>query len=210
MNNNKHLAVRILVAAAGLSLSGVGVGLTLTAALGVDPASVFESGLARLLGVSFGTAAALVNVVIIAAVFFIDKKYLNISTLLAIFLIGYVADAVKALLAPLPPAALWLRALMLLAGVTVTALGVAVYTTPDLGVGAIDLVSQIISDKKGWVYRGVRVASDLTFLAAGWLLGGSVGAGTVVAALLLGPLIQLLRPVVYGITDRIPGCAHHV
>lgn len=201
--------MRIIVAALGLTLSGVGVGLTLSAALGVDPASVFETGLAGIIGTSFGTAAAIVNAAIIATVFFVDKKYLNISTLLAIFLIGYVADGTRALFALLPPVGLIIRALVLLFGVCVMALGVAVYTTPGLGVGAIDLVSQIISDKTGWVYRYVRVASDLVFLLVGWLLGGSVGAGTVVAALLLGPLIQLFRPAVYKLTDRIPGCSHH-
>ena len=202
--------MRILVAALGLTLSGVGVGLTLCAALGVDPASVFETGLAGIMGTSFGTAAAIVNAAIIAIVFFVDKKYLNISTLLAIFLIGYVADGTRALYALLPSAgSVLIRALVLLFGVCVMALGVAVYTTPGLGVGAIDLVSQIISDKTGWVYRYVRVASDVVFLLVGWLLGGSVGAGTVVAALLLGPLIQLFRPAVYKLTDRIPGCTHH-
>lgn len=208
MKGKSTLIYRILVAALGLTLSGIGVGIFLFSNLGVDAASVFETGVAKQLGVDFGTAAAIINVVILLVVLFIDRSYINISSLLAIFLIGYVAGFVEQLLALAFPSepSLILRILFILVGNTIIALGVAVYTTPKLGVGAIDLVSQIISDKTGWTYRWVRVAGDLAFVLIGWLLGGEVGVGTVVCALLLGPTVQFLRPFVYKFTDKIPGC----
>lgn len=207
---NKHLLPRMLVAAIGLIFCGIGVGLSLYADLGVDPASVMETGVARVTGLSFGTATALINLAILLVVLFIDRSYINISSLLAIFFIGYVADAVTWVLnlVFLQSPSLAGRIALLLIGNVIIALGVAVYIVPKLGVGAIDLVSQIISDKGHLTYRWVRIAGDLSYLLIGWALGGAVGVGTVVSAFMVGPVVQFWRPIVYKVTDRIPGCAH--
>lgn len=211
-NKSQHLIVRILVAIAGLTLSGVGVGIFLYSKLGVDPASCFETGVSLITKVGFGTAAAIVNVAILLIVFFIDKKYINISSLLAIFFIGYVAEGMEWVLNRLilGEMSLAVRVLFILLGSVIMAVGIAVYTTPRLGVGAIDLVSQIITDKLHWTYRWVRVGGDILFVLIGWLLGAQIGThigvGTILCAFLLGPLVQLLRPMVYKVTDKIPGC----
>ena len=80
---SRHLLPRILISIIGLSLSGIGVGIFLFSQMGLDPASTFEKALGAKLGVSFGTAAAIINVVILLIVFFIDRKYISISSLLA-------------------------------------------------------------------------------------------------------------------------------
>ncbi|MEG0912613.1 MAG: DUF6198 family protein [Oscillospiraceae bacterium] len=212
MEKKSTLIIRILVATLGLSLSGIGVGIFLYSRLGVDPASCFETGFSNLIGVGFGTAAAIINIAILAIVFFIDRSYINISSLLAIFFIGYVAEGTEYVLTMLIPneMSLVLRLVFIVVGSAIIALGIAVYTTPKLGVGAIDLVSQIITDKLHWTYRWVRIGGDLVFLAIGWLLGAQLGAhigiGTILCAFLLGPMVQLFRPFVYKVTDRIPGC----
>lgn len=199
------MPVRILVAAMGLILSGIGVGIFLYSSLGVDPASVFELGVAKQLHISYGTASALLNVLILAIVFFVDKKYLNISSLLAIFLIGYTADIMKLVLSAFIPAQLPLivRIVFILIGCAIMSVGIGTYITAELGVGAIDLVSQIISDKTRFPYRWVRVVGDVSFVVIGFLLGGAVGLGTVVGAFLTGPMVQFFRPLVFKITDRV-------
>ena len=89
------LFIRILMAIAGLMISGVGVGIFLYSKLGVDPASVLELGLGNVFHISYGTASALTNVVILAIVLIVDKSYINLSSLLAIFGIGYTADFIS-------------------------------------------------------------------------------------------------------------------
>ena len=79
----------------GLILCGVGVALFLYSGLGVDPASVFELGIANVLHISYGTSSALINVIILAVVLIIDRSYVNVSSVLAIFGIGYTADFVR-------------------------------------------------------------------------------------------------------------------
>ena len=187
---------RILTSLVGLILCGVGVSMFLYSGMGVDPASVFELGLAKVFRISYGTSSALINVVILLIVFFIDKNYINISSLIAIFGIGYTADFVRKILSILIQGEpnLILKLVLILIGLFIMSCGIATYIMADLGVGAIDLISEIISRKSKMQYRVVRVIGDVAFVVIGFLLGGTVGVGTVVAAFLTGPTVQLVRP----------------
>ena len=187
---------RILTSLVGLILCGVGVSMFLYSGMGVDPASVFELGIAKVCGISYGTSSALINVVILLIVFFIDKSYINISSLIAIFGIGYTADFVRKILSILIQGEpnLILKLVLILIGLFIMSCGIASYIKAELGVGAIDLISEIISRKSKVQYRVVRVIGDVTFVVIGFLLGGTVGVGTVVAAFLTGPTVQLVRP----------------
>jgi hypothetical protein len=200
-----NLILRILVAIAGLMISGVGVGIFLYSQLGVDPASVLELGLGNVFHVSYGTASALTNIVILVIVFIVDKSYINLSSLLAIFGIGYTADFMKSILDSVIKGELnlFVRIIMILIGCLIMAVGIATYIRADLGVGAIDLVSEIISNKLKFSYRITRVVCDITFVVVGYFLGGIVGVGTVVAAFMTGPAVQFVRPHVYKVTDKI-------
>lgn len=200
----KGLARKLVVSMTGLIICGIGVGIFLYSSLGVDPASVFELGIANVCHISYGTSAALINVVILVIVFVLDKSYINLSSLLAIFGIGYTADYMNRLLGlflkgELPVA---VRLVMIFLGLMIMSTGIATYIRADLGVGAIDLVSEIISHKLHVSYRVVRVSVDVTFVAVGFVLGGAVGVGTVIAAFLTGPAVQFVRPHVYRVTDR--------
>ena len=187
---------RMLTSLVGLILCGVGVSMFLYSGMGVDPASVFELGLAKVFRISYGTSSALINVVILLIVFFIDKNYINISSLIAIFGIGYTADFVRKILSILIQGEpnLILKLVLILIGLFIMSCGIATYIKAELGVGAIDLISEIISRKSKVQYRVVRVIGDVAFVVIGFLLGGTVGVGTVVAAFLTGPTVQLVRP----------------
>ena len=187
---------RILTSLVGLILCGVGVSMFMYSGMGVDPASVFELGIAKVCGISYGTSSALINVVILLIVFFIDKSYINISSLIAIFGIGYTADFVRKILSILIQGEpnLILKLVLILIGLFIMSCGIATYIKAELGVGAIDLISEIISRKSKVQYRVVRVIGDVAFVVIGFLLGGTVGVGTVVAAFLTGPTVQLVRP----------------
>lgn len=194
-----------MLALFGLMLCGIGVGAFLYSGLGLDPASVFMQGLGKSFDISYGTASALVNITILGIVFLIDRKYIHVSSILAIFGIGYTADFTNLFLnywigqqMSLP-----LKILLLAVGLLIMGTGVATYIRADLGVGAIDLVSEIISDKTHKQYRWIRIFADATFFGVGFLLGGQVGVGTIVAVLLTGPTVQFVRPFVFRVTSKI-------
>lgn len=203
--DTKGLIRKLIVAMAGLIICGTGVGIFLYSGLGVDPASVFELGIGNVFHISYGTSAAVINVVILVIVFFLDKSYINIASILAIFGIGYTADFVNFVLGIFLKGEqhIMVRLILIIIGLLIMSTGIAAYIRADLGVGAIDLVSEIISSKLKISYRGVRVSADAAFVVIGFILGGSVGIGTVLAAFMTGPSIQFLRPYVYKVTDRI-------
>ncbi|MDD2971295.1 MAG: DUF6198 family protein [Lachnospiraceae bacterium] len=200
----KNLLRQIVLAIIGLMISGVGVGIFLYSQLGVDPASVLELGFGNILHVSYGTASALTNVIILIIVFIVDKSYINLSSLLAIFGIGYTADFVSFVMDTLIKGELnlFIRIVMILIGCLIMAVGIATYIRAELGVGAIDMVSEVISDKLKFSYRIVRVTCDISFVVVGFALGGVVGVGTIVAAFMTGPAVQFVRPYVYKVTDK--------
>ena len=191
-----QISKRILISLVGLILCGIGVAMFLYSGMGVDPASVFELGIGKAFGISYGTSSALINVIILLIVFFIDKSFINISSVIAIFGIGYTADFVRKILTILVQGEihLFLKLVLILVGLFIISCGIATYIKADLGVGAIDLISEIISRKTKVQYRLVRVIGDTTFVVIGYFLGGTVGVGTVVAAFLTGPTVQLVRP----------------
>ncbi|MDO4470614.1 MAG: membrane protein [Bacillota bacterium] len=200
---SSNLVRRTFVSLIGLMLCGVGVAIFLWTGLGVDPASVFELGVGKVFHISYGTSAAVINVVILIVVFFIDKSYINISSILAIFGIGYTADIVSDLLQNLnfEMSNIIVKLILVAVGLTIMAVGIATYIRADLGVGAIDLISEIISEKAKLQYRVVRVVGDISFVVIGFLLGGTFGIGTLVAAFMTGPTVQLVRPVANKIVD---------
>lgn len=201
----KNIVLKIIVTLIGLAIAGMGVGIFLYSQLGVDPASVFQTGLSNVFGISYGTASALSNVIILMIVFIIDKKYINIASILAIFAIGYTADFTSVVLSIIFPNELSLvvRIIMILVGTVIMAIGIATYIRAELGVGAIDLISEIISDRSKMTYKFVRIIADLSLVIVGYLLGGEIGVGTVVAAFLTGPVVQFVRPTVHSLVDKV-------
>lgn len=201
------LVKRAVLTALGLVVVGLGVGTFLFAGLGMDPVSVFVEGLAIRLGSSYGVASLLFNIAVLTVVFFVDRSYINFASLLAMFLVGFSADAAEALLSALVGGEMsfFVSVLFALVGCAVMSFGVAVYIAPGMGVGASDSISQMISDKSGWNYRWVRIGADVFFIIVGWLIGGPVGVGTLIGALLTGPIVQLCRPAAKKINRLIVG-----
>ena len=92
MKNKNNISLKILLSIIGLFILGVGVSFTIQSNLGTDPASTLELGVSKILNISYGACAAIYNIILLTIIFFIDKKYINISSILAIFIIGYTAE----------------------------------------------------------------------------------------------------------------------
>lgn len=175
---------------AGLVLYGVSDSMLLLAGLGVDPWDVFQQGLSRRLGLGVGTWAIIVG----AAVLFLWiplRQRPGFGTLSNVIVIGAVIDLSMAT-APAPHG-LPLRATVMLAGVALNGVATGAYIGAGLGPGPRDgLMTGLAA--RGHSIRAVRTGIELTVLATGWLLGGTVGIGTVVYALAIGPLAHLFIP----------------
>lgn len=191
-----NFAIRLLVTILGMIIIGFGVGLYIYVDLGVDAASVLMTGIQKIFDISYGVASFGLNVILIIIIFFIDKKYLNISTFLAIFTIGFSVDLSVSIYSKfISVNNIYLNWFLCVLGCFIMAFGVALYIYTKLGVGAIDCVSEIISDRFNKPYKYVRIGADFCFLILGLFVGGSFGLGTIVISLLTGPFVSISRDI---------------
>lgn len=200
MKQNALLPRRICMAAAGILLTGVSIGFFKRAMFGVDPYQCFANGLANVIPLRFGTLYMLVNLLQLIVVFFLNRKYIGISTLMNLFLLGYIVEFSEAALARIVPApGLALRCAFLLIGVGVTCIAAALYYSANLGVSTYDAIPLHIAAQQPRIFgralsfKSVRVTADLICTAIGVALGARAGLGTVVTALFMGPLIAFFR-----------------
>lgn len=174
----------------GLLLYGVSDGMILLAGLGVDPWDVLHQGLSRRIGLGVGTWAVIVGGLVLALWIPLRQRP-GVGTVCNVVVVGVVIDLVLAAFSP--PHELVVRWLVMLAGVGLNGVATAAYIGAGLGPGPRDgLMTGLAA--RGHSVRVARTALELTVLASGWLLGGTVGIGTVVYALSIGPLAQYFLP----------------
>ncbi|HZS24384.1 MAG TPA: hypothetical protein VFA30_05285 [Gaiellaceae bacterium] len=174
----------------GLALYGFSDGLLLLGGLGVDPWDVFHQGLSRRVGLGVGTWAILVGACVLVLWVPLRQRP-GLGTLANVVVIGLVINLT---LASVPaPSDLGLRVAAMLGGVLLNGIATGAYIGAGLGPGPRDgLMTGLAA--RGHSLRAVRTAIELTVLAAGWLLGGTVGLGTVVYAVGIGPLAHVFIP----------------
>jgi uncharacterized membrane protein YczE len=174
----------------GLVLYGVSDALLVLGGLGLDPWDVLHQGLARRTGIPIGTWSIIVGALVLLMWIPLRQRP-GAGTACNVVVIGTVIDVVLAVVPA--PHALPLRWAALLAGVLLNAVATACYIGAGLGPGPRDgLMTGIAA--RGHSLRLVRTCIELSVLATGWLLGGTVGIGTVLYALGIGPLVHLLLP----------------
>jgi uncharacterized membrane protein YczE len=174
----------------GLLLYGVSAGMILLAGLGVDPWDVLHQGLSRRLGLGVGTWAVIVGLVVLALWIPLRQRP-GVGTVCNVVVVGGVIDIVLAVFPA--PHQLAIRWVLLPSGVVLNAVATAAYVGAGLGPGPRDgLMTGLAA--RGHPVRIVRTAIELTVLATGWLLGGTVGIGTVIYALSIGPLVHYFLP----------------
>ena len=175
----------------GLAMYGISLAMFIRAGLGLDPWDVFHQGLSQKTGLSIG-------VVVIAVSFLVLLLWIPLRQMPGI---GTIANAVLVGLAA--DLGLWLipsfshlggQIAMLAGAVILNGIASACYIGARLGPGARDGLMTGLVRRTGWSVRLVRTGIEVVVLAVGFLLGGSVGVGTVVYALAIGPIVQVLLP----------------
>ncbi len=175
----------------GLVLYGVSMAMMLRSTLGLDPWDVFHSGLTQRLPLSFGEVVIVVGAVVLVA-WIPLRQWPGLGTLANVVVIGLATDATLRVLAA--PHAMPARIALLLGGIVLNAIAGGLYIGSQLGPGPRDGLMTGIARRSGLSIRVVRTAIELTVLAVGWSLGGVVGLGTVLYALMIGPLVQFFLP----------------
>lgn len=185
-----RLSRRLVQLIIGLTFFGIGIGLMLRSGLGLPPWDVFHQGLAAQIGLTVGIWSILVSFVVLAFWIPLRERY-GIGTLLNAIVVGVMIDVTTAVVPEAPNT--WWAAGMMLVGILLIAVTSGMYIGANLGPGPRDgLMTAIV--RRGPSIRLTRVILEVTVLVIGVLLGGTFGIGTILYALLMGPLVQIFLP----------------
>ncbi len=183
---NRYTPARLTLLLAGCTVLGIGVGLLLTADLGSDGYSTLVNGIALTAEVDFVVANIAVSFVflVLAA---LRRVRPDVGTVVQVVVVGYTVSLVLEALGT--PASYGARAALLAGALPVLAIGVAAYLGSRLGAGPAEAAAQAWDPPVPfrWSYSVLQASGALV----GWLLGASVGPGTVLVIVLLGPTVDL-------------------
>jgi uncharacterized membrane protein YczE len=196
-----RLPRRLVQLVLGLWLYGASMAMMVESQLGLDPWDVFHEGVAGGLPLTFGTVVVLTGVGVLL-LWLPLRQAPGLGTIANVVVIGVASDVTLALLER--PEEIATRSVLLVAGVVLNGLAGALYIGAQLGPGPRDGLMTGVVRRTGWSVRLVRTALEVTVLAVGFVLGGTVGLGTVLYALAIGPLLQLFLPRVVVPLDGAP------
>lgn len=182
---------RLLQLYTGLVLYGVSTAMFVRADLGADPWNVFHLGVGRQLSLDIGTVMIATGALVLLLWIPLRQRP-GLGTISNVIVLGLAADAALSLMPVLD--SLVAKSALLVCAVIINAIATGMYIGAGFGAGPRDGLMTGIHARTGWSVRMIRTAIEVTVLLTGWLLGGTVGIGTVVYALAIGPMIQLCLP----------------
>jgi uncharacterized membrane protein YczE len=175
----------------GLAGYGAAVMMLVQSGLGAASWTVLSEGVANVLGISLGWATNLIALLVLIA--WIPMRELpGLGTVLNVALVGFAADATAVLLPVAHSPAM--RFGYLAGGLVALAFFDALYLGSQFGSGPRDGIMTGLVRVTGRPVAVVRTGIEVVVAGAGWLLGGSLGLGTVLIALLMGPLVAFFLP----------------
>jgi uncharacterized protein len=185
----------------GLVLFALGIVLILESRLGLSPWDVLNQGLSEHTPLSFGMANVAVGVVVLFAGWALGGRP-GVGTVANAVLVGTFIQAFTSIdaVTDLADSGVGLRIVLLLAGTLLIGPASAFYIGADLGAGPRDTLMLVGARRTGYRVGLVRATLEICALAAGIVLGGTFGVGTVLFALLVGPIVESS----FGILARTP------
>lgn len=180
--------IRMIIFFMGIIVMSLGISLIIEANLGVSAWDVLHIGLYKTLGLTVGTWSQIVGIVVIAVSYLMDKKILGVGTVLNMVFVGWFLDLFLYLL---PTMKMIIPQIMFLfLGIIFMGMGSGMYITSKLGPGPRDGLMLVLSDRFHWGIGKIKTMMEMIALLIGWVLGGPVFIGTVIASVMIGPAMQ--------------------
>lgn len=201
---------KLLLFLLGMSIIQFGVALFLRMNIGSDPFTVFTQGLANTLNnlgmnVTTGTANRIILVVLFSIILLLNKNHIKIGTIICVIGFGPIIDLGVRVVSVLPVESYsyLLKMFLIALGCFIIAIGFSILSATKVGVAPNDIIPFIIKERINCEYRWIRICMDAFLLIGGFMLGGTVGVGTIIAMATTGPFIQLCLPYGQKFTDFI-------
>ena len=173
----------------GSAVMGIGIGIALTGGQGVDPFSLFWEGLTNVFPITIGQANLITNAFLLVVVVLIDRKQLNVGTIVNPLILGVFTDLVMK--AMTQPVQFELQVAYSIVGVILLGVGIGIYSAANIGKGPYDAFSFSITKLFNLNFVYVRIAIDAIFFIIGFALGARVGVAALVAVFMMGKIIAV-------------------
>ncbi|MBK3576780.1 hypothetical protein JHN63_23830 [Streptomyces sp. MBT65] len=188
LSTRNRLGRRLVQLYAGLALYGASSALLVVSGLGLEPWNVLHQGLAELTGLTIGVVSIIVGAAVLLLWIPLRQRP-GLGTVSNVFVVGLAMDGTLALV---PDAhGLAVRIPLLLAGILLNGVATGLYISARFGPGPRDGLMTGLHQRTGRSIRLIRTGIEVAVVATGFALGGTVGIGTLLYALAIGPLAQL-------------------
>lgn len=187
----KYKIFRYTVCMIGIMLTSLSAAIFYLVQLGSDPYQVMVSGVANIIGVSYGMTIMIVNISLSICMILFARKYVKIALFLVTFCSGFLVDRYINLLQSfihkeLP---MFQRIIIGMIGCFIMVIGIFLYLTPELGASPTEAIGLVIAEFVHKPYGHIRLILDIFFTLIGTVMGGNLGIVTVIAVLMTGPLV---------------------
>ena len=201
----KKAVQTVLAIASAILLTGLGVALFVHANLGSDTITVFVDGLHRTLNVSYGTASRIYNVIMLIIALIVSFKNIGWATIIYALTVGFAMDFFEVLLAPLNIVNMNILILLIIVCLRQICFGLtyALLIKYRKDMNQIDAIAYAIVNKTNIPFKWIRTGADVVLLVIGWLLGGVIGIGSVIAMSTTGILIDFFLKILGTETDKM-------
>ncbi|WP_405376037.1 MULTISPECIES: YitT family protein [unclassified Microbacterium] len=190
--------IRLLI---GLTLYGIGCALLVQAGIGLDPWTVLAEGLSLQTGIGIGWVVVILGAVVLLLWIPLRQRP-GVGTIANILVVGTVMQGALAVIPPVR--GFVFGTVVFLVGIAMIAIASAIYIGTRLGPGPRDGLMIGLNTRFGWPIWFCRFVVEGTVLLLGWLLGGTLGLGTVLFAVLIGPAVHLAMDVSARLGARRP------
>lgn len=198
MKRFSYLPQRLLILLIGVAVTEFGSQLFVALNVGADPFMILVQGISRQTGLSYGQASTILMLICLLGIFLFDKGYIYPGTLFCIFCLGPLIDFYAYLFMRLLPQnrPFPLTILFLALGCIIVSIGIGISVRSEAGACSNDLIPVIASEHLPFMQlRWTRMIWDFACIVLGFVLGGTLGIGTVIALTLYGPGLQFFLPV---------------
>jgi uncharacterized membrane protein YczE len=179
--------IRILYLVIGSSILGCGLALVIASGSGGDAISVCSQGIGKVLHISIGSASILYYGFFCIPVIILTKERLGIGTVVSPIISAIILDF---LLPYFSSQSVWVNTCYMLLGLLIIGIGLGMYVYADLGCSSYDGCILYISEKKNIPLAIIKATGDMLLCGIGYLLGGTMGIGPVLAIIIIGPVLQ--------------------
>lgn len=187
----KYKVIRYGVCMLGIMLTSLSAAVFYLVQLGSDPYQVMVSGVANIIGVSYGMTIMIVNIGLSICMVLFARKYVKIALFLVTFCSGFLVDCYINLLKNFIHSELPMqqRIMIGIIGCFIMVVGIFLYLTPELGASPTEAIGLVIAEFVHKPYGHIRLMLDIFFTLIGTLMGGNLGIVTLIAVVMTGPLV---------------------